>query len=476
MKSRLTSLLALVACAILSPCAARADVKLPAIFGDHMVLQRAAKIPVWGTADAGEKVTVKVAGQQQSATADDKGKWRVELAAIDAKEPVEFTVTGAKDTVTFKDVLVGEVWLCSGQSNMGFTLQRAANGAEAVKAANRPTMRLFTVGREIAPDKPREEMKGKWELCTPDTVKGFTAVGYFFGAELQDKLNTPVGLIHSSWGGTRAEAWIPRPTFDALKLPYEPQWTEEWLHPKQVPGVKKQEPARPHEAPSCLWNGMVAPFAGYAMRGVVWYQGETNTAYAEKYRDVLGALVASWRDAWHQGDFPFLVVQLPNFIGKGRDWPALRDGQAQVARDLPNVGLAITIDVGNPNDIHPTEKLIVGKRLALVAGHLAYGKDVPYSGPAPKSVKANGGEATIEFDHVNGGLVAKGGSLQGFEIAGDDGKFVPATAKIDGDRAVVHAEGVAAPKSVRYAWSNDPRCNLYNRAELPAAPFQVKAE
>lgn len=452
---------------------ARADVKLPAIFGDHMVLQRGMKVPIWGTADAGETVTVKAAGQQRVATADDKGKWRITLNPLESSEAITITIAG-KNAITIKDVLIGEVWLCSGQSNMGFPLKNASNGAAAVKAADRPTMRLFTVGRTL-PNEPQEELTGRWEICSPESAADFSAVAYFFGSELQERLKQPIGLIESSWGGTRAEAWMPRATFDALKLPYEPAWTEEWLNPKHKPGAKKQEPPRPHEAPAILYNGMIAPIAGYAMRGVIWYQGETNTRYGEHYRDVLGALITSWRDAWGQRDLPFIVVQLPNFRNT-RFWPITREAQAQVARELPNVGLAVTIDVGEPDDIHPKEKQAVGKRLALLAQKIAYGMDVPHSGPTFKSMEVTDGRAVIRFDHVAGGLIAKGGALEGFEIAGDDGKFVPARATIEGDTAVVSADGVAHPKTVRYGWANDPKCTLYNTAGLPAAPFQSQVE
>ena len=449
---------------------ARADVKLPAIFGDHMVVQRAAKFPVWGTAAPDEAVTVKAAGQEQSGKADAKGNWRVELPPIESKDPIEITVSG-KNSIVLHDVLVGEVWLCAGQSNMVFPLARASTADEALKAADRPKMRFFKVGRAIK-DQPQTELAGgEWVVCTPQTARAYTAVGYFMGAELQDKLNVPVGLIESDWGGTRAEAWIPRETFDALKLPYEPEWTEQWLRPKQNPKAKTPEPARPHEAPAVLYNGMVAPYAGYAIRGVVWYQGETNTAYPADYERVLGALVTSWRAAWKQGDFPFLVVQLPNFIGKSRDWATLRASQAKVAKDLPNVGLAVTIDLGTPDNIHPTNKQPVGHRLALIAQKMAYGQDVACSGPTFKSLAVNGSEATVTFDHVDDGLVARGGEVLGFEVAGEDGKFVPATGKIKGATVIVQADGVSSPKAVRYAWANDPKCTLYNTIDLPAAPF-----
>jgi sialate O-acetylesterase len=465
-------ILVCVACVNAFALISRADVKVPAIFGDHMVLQRGMKIPVWGTADAGEKVTVNVAGQTQSATADENGKWRVTLDPIDSKNPVELTISG-KNTITIHDALVGEVWLCSGQSNMSFPVKRASNGESAVKEANHPQIRLFTVVR-VLPDQPLDTMDGKWEICSPETVPDFAAVGYFFGLQIHDALHTPVGLIDSSWGGTRAEAWLPRPTFDALHLPYEPQWTEQWLHPKQRAGSTRPAKQRPQEAPSILYNGMIHPFVGFAMRGVVWYQGETNTAYGEYYDKVLSALIKSWRDAWNEGDFPFLVVQLANLQVKDRFWPITREAQAKVARELPNVGLAVTIDIGNPDNIHPTDKLTVAKRLTACAMKIAYHKDVPDSGPTFKSLDEKDHKVVVHFDHTFGGLVSKTNDVEGFELAGADKKFVPAQAEIKGDTVVVSTEGVSDPKTIRYAFENDPKCSLFNKADLPAVPFEAR--
>jgi sialate O-acetylesterase len=460
--------------AVLSCCHAtsRADVTLPAIFGDHMVLQRGLNLPVWGSADPGERVTVTAAGQQHSAAADQQGRWRIILNPIASDGPIEIGITG-KNRIQLNDVLIGEVWLCSGQSNMGFSLERAASGAKAVTSADRPQMRLFTVGR-AHPDQPQTELSGRWEVCTPETAGDFSAVAYFFGAALQSNLDQPIGLIESSWGGTRAEAWIPRESFDALKLPYEPQWTEQWLNPTPDPTAGTQPKPRSYQAPAVVYNGMIAPMAGYAMRGVIWYQGETNTAYPAQYRDVLTALITGWRKGWGQGDYPFLVVQLPNFGTRTRDWPTLRDGQAEVAKQLPNVALAVTIDVGNPKDIHPRDKKTVGERLALAARKIAYGQDIPYSGPTFRSINVTGNSAAIRFDHVYDGLVAKGGTLRGFEIAGADGNFVPAEARIEAEQVIVSAAGVLAPAAVRYGWANDPQCTLYNTAGLPAVPFQAK--
>jgi sialate O-acetylesterase len=466
---------ALLGALLFSPALARADVSVPKIFGDHMVLQRGMKVPIWGTADAGEEVMVKIGAQSQSAIADGSGKWRVTLDPLEgSKQPVEVTISG-KNTITIKDVLVGEVWVCSGQSNMGFSLKNATGAKAAIAAADRPTMRLFMVGRAIK-DTPQGDLSdGEWKPCTPESVPEFSAVAYFFLTELQKKVDAPIGLIQPSWGGTRAEAWIPRPTFDALKLPYEPAWTEQWLNPRQNPKAKKPTPSRPHEGPAVLYNGMIHPIAGYAFKGVACYQGETNTAYGEDYRRVLGALITSWRAAWGQGDFPFLIVQLPNFKADTRFWPLTRQSQAQVARDLPNVGLAVTIDVGEDDTIHPPNKLPVGRRLALLAERMAYGMDVAASGPTFKSMKIEGGSVMITFDHLERGLIAKGDAVQGFELAGEDGKFIPAHAKIEGDAVIVSAEGVQLPSTVRYGWQYAPTCTLYNKADLPAAPFEAKA-
>jgi sialate O-acetylesterase len=465
----------LTALTLLLAASARADVKLPAIFGDHMVVQAGMKLPVWGTADAGERVTVKAAGQAQSATAGADGKWRVVLDPLEATAPIGITIAG-NNSITLKDVLVGEVWLCSGQSNMGFALKNVKDGAAAIQKAENPKIRLFTVGRD-AVAKPGAEMNGSWKVCSPESAGDFSAVAYFFGLDLHQKLAKPVGLIDASWGGTRAEAWVPRPAFDALNLSYEPAWTEQWLNPPAEAAAKNpRQRKRPEQAPAALYDGMIAPIAGYAMRGAVWYQGETNTAYPKEYRDVLAALIKGWRGAWEQGDFPVLVVQLPNFVGRGRDWPTLRAGQAQVARDLPNVGVVATIDVGESNDIHPRDKLTVGKRLAAAAEKIAYGRDVPFSGPVFKSMSVDGDETVVRFDYAFGGLVARGGELKGFEIAGDLGKFVPAIARIDGETVRVRADGVASPKFVRYGWANDPTCTLYNKADLPALPFQAQTE
>ena len=313
----------------------RADVKLPGIFGDHMVVQRSMKIPVWGWADSGEKVTVKVLQQEQAATADDKGKWRVVLDPVASDAPITITVSG-KNSITLSDVLVGEVWLCSGQSNMERRVDQVANATETIAAANHPQIRLFVVDHANELE-PRDDIKGgSWMICTPESIPHFSAVAYTFGLNLQDNLHVPMGLIESNWGGTRTEAWTPKAALERLNLPYEPEWTNSILnghpaisttlpeHPTAVQRSATRPVApRPFEGPSVLYNGMIHPLAGFAMRGVIWYQGESNSPHAEKYRDVLGAMIKSWREVWGQGDFPFLVVQLANFHADGR-WAELR--------------------------------------------------------------------------------------------------------------------------------------------------------
>ena len=476
--------------------AARADVRLPAVFSEHMVLQQQGTgAPVWGWAEAGEKVTVKIADQQAEATADDKGQWTVRLKPLAAGGPLEMTVTG-KNTISVKDVMVGEVWVASGQSNMEWSVNAINATAEQKAAANFPALRMFTMQKGIG-SKPIREHNGKWELCTPETVGGFSAVGYFFGRELHQQLNVPVGIIHTSWGGTPAEAWTEASALEAdpdLKGMAEnwrqqvaafPQQLEEW---KKVADAAEAEgrtvPALPHDPRNNAWrssglyNAMIAPLAPYQIKGAIWYQGESNAERAYQYRKLLPAMIASWRKAWGQGDFPFGIVQLANFMAQNDQpgeshWAELREAQSMTAA-MPNNGLAVAIDIGDAADIHPRNKEDVGKRLAAWALSGVYGKDVPGSGPVYESMAALGNAVRIKFKHTHGGLVAKGGEpVKGFAVAGEDRKWVWADAKIDGETVVVSSPQVAKPVAVRYAWANNPVCNLYNKAGLPASPFRT---
>ncbi len=484
--------LALLAVATLA-FSARADVKLPAIFSDHMVLQRDARVPVWGSAAPGEKVTVTFAGQSQSATAGADGKWRVALTNLAiAASPQTLTVKG-NNTLTIQDVLVGEVWLGSGQSNMAMTVNRAKDFEQEQSAARFPLIRQF---KEDSPasDAAQSEGTGKWVLCAPETVGAFSATLYFFGREIHRTLNVPVGLVNSSVGGTPIESWIdadvqrgdaklqaaiaavpPAPAV-APKAPAAPKQA---AAEKKKATTKKATPAAAAAAtrkggPGGLFNGKIAPLIPYAIRGALWYQGEANSTPAKVslYEHQLPLLVRDWRARWGY-EFPMAWVQLPNFGGPGRDWPGVREAMLKTL-SLPKTGMAITMDIGEEKDIHPKNKQDVGRRLALWALGDVYGRKVPAtSGPLPAGHTVRGQEIVLSFKHTNGGLVAKGGDLTGFVIAGADRQWKPARARIVGETVVVSSPEVTAPVAARYAWENWPTCNLFNGAGLPASPFRT---
>jgi len=482
-----------------------ADVKLPAVIGDNMVLQRHQRVPIWGTADPGERVTVTFAGQQVSAAADRDGHWLVRLNSLAAGGPREMTVAG-KNTVELQNILVGEVWACSGQSNMQWSVRASNNAEEEVAAADYPEMRLFTVPR-VPSSKPTTDIEAQWVVCTPETVPNFTAVGYFFGREVHKTLNVPVGLINTSWGGTPAESWTTRPTLetDPEFRPIVDRWIQaEQSYPEQkekheealakwkeeadkAKAEGKQPPRQPgpplfevkQYEPGSLYNGMIFPLIPYAIKGAIWYQGESNAGRAYQYRELFPAMIRDWRREWGQGAFPFLFVQLANFMAREAEpadsaWAELREAQCMTL-DLVNAGQAVIIDIGEEKDIHPKNKQDVGRRLALNALAMAYGQEIVYSGPVYRSMAVESSKIRLAFDHVGGGLVAQGGKLQGFAIAGEDRKFVWAEATIDGDTVVVHSDQVPRPVAVRYAWANNPQCNLYNQEELPASPFRTDA-
>lgn len=467
---------------------ARADVKLPTILGDHMVLQQQMPVPIWGSADPGEHVTVDFAGQKLSADADAQGHWEVKLAALTASnKPADLIVTG-KNTVTLHDLLVGEVWICSGQSNMTFQLKQAMNAKAEIAAANHPNIRLFTVPRNIQ-FQPARELHGQWAACSPKSAEFFSAVGYFFGRDLHQSLNVPVGLIHTSWGGTIAEAWTEKSYLESdADFARIVKWTDTVAEKAKQEREATQsgaatKPARVALKPNLaavLYNGMVYPLAPVAVRGVIWYQGESNANQAVKYRKLLPLMIQSWRDTWHEPDMKFLIVSLANFQNPPKEpgesnWAALREAQALTAA-MPNNGLALAIDLGDadkPNNIHPINKQEVGRRLSLVAEAKVYGKPVVYSGPEYQSSRIDGGKVQINFKFADG-LTAKGGTpLRGFQIAGPDQKWVWADAQIDGDSVVVSSPQVSTAAAVRYDWSNNPQGNLYNSAGLPAAPFRT---
>jgi sialate O-acetylesterase len=483
-------------------CAAllQAEVKLPALISDHMVLQQNQPIRIWGKADPGEAVTVSFRGRRATAKADSGGKWAVSLKPLKAAAPAEMTITGA-NKLRIQDVLVGEVWVGSGQSNMALSVGSAQNADEELANANFPMIRLFEVKHVVA-DTPQDDVVGAWTLCTPETARKTSAAGYFFSRDLHRKLKAPVGFIHSSWGGTPAQAWTSRQALDAepsLKFVkdawdktlasypaaharYEQQladWKKLAAAAKAEGKTAPQQPRPPAGpgspyTPAGLYNAMIAPLTPFAIRGVIWYQGEAN-ANAEQaypYRKLFRTMIEDWRRQWREGAFPFLFVQLPNFQ-PNQYWPVLRESQADVV-SLRNTGMAVVIDVGEPTNIHPKNKQAVGQRLALAARAIAYREKIVYSGPIYRQAHIVDGQVRLSFDHVGGGLAARGGAeLTGFKIAGADGKFVPAQARIEGKTIVVKSAEVAAPAAVRYAWEGDPVCNLINKEGLPASPFRT---
>jgi sialate O-acetylesterase len=636
----------------------RAAVVPNVLFADHAVLQQGTSVPIWGTADPGEPVTVEIAGQTVSTTAGADGKWLVRLAPLKAGGPHTLTIAG-KNKIVLSDILVGEVWIAGGQSNMERQLglragqQPIDDWEKEVAGATHPQLRHFGVAQEKSLT-PLATVKGAWVVCSPETVKDFTAVGYFFGRDLEKARHIPIGIIHSSWGGTPAEAWtseaglraLPEfadvgaeiktliadpaaarrayeakletwfaandagsvtgklwnaPALDdagwkSMTLPTlwedagEPDlngvvwfrktidlpasaagaaaelqldmvddidttwvngvkvgstvgynvvrkyavpagvlkpgrnvvavrvldtgggggiWGEEKLQlvfkgapPKaglqnaslgSVPGTQAIPLAGPWQyrigmnlqgaaqppagvigdtsTPTILWNAMTAPLVPYAIRGVVWYQGEANVHREVQYRALFPALIADWRRAWGT-DFPFLFVQIAPFSDMT---PELRDAQLATWLHTPKTAMAVTIDVGDAKDIHPPHKQAVGARLALAARALAYGEKLEYSGPVYGGLKVKGPNVTLTFTHLGGGLVAKGGPLKGFTVAGADGAFLPARAEIRGKTVVISSDAVKQPVTVRYGWANVPEGNLFNKAGLPASPFRTDA-
>lgn len=441
---------------------AAAAVKLPAVFGDNMVLQRGRPVNVWGWAGPGEEVSVALAGQSRSTKADENGKWKLTLDKLEPGDPLTMTVKGSSgNTLVLRNVLVGEVWVCSGQSNMVWGVAASNDGPREIAEADYPAIRLFYVP-EVKAMHPAADVCARWSVCTPENIVkakpgSFSALAYFFGRHLHKELGVPVGLIQTSWGGTPAEFWTSRKALDS------------------DPALK---PLLRHPDSSSLYNGMIAPLVPFAIRGAIWYQGESNVSRAHQYCTLFPAMIADWRAVWGQGDFPFGFVQIAPFRYGGQD-PAncaeLWEAQLLTLKNVPNTGMAVTMDIGDVKDIHPKNKQDAGKRLALWALAKVYGRDdLVYSGPIYKSMAIEGDCIRLSFDHVGGGLTAADGKpLRDFTIAGEDQQFVPAAAEIDGDSIVVRGEGISKPAAVRYAWRDDAQPNLANREGLPASPFRT---
>ena len=478
---------------------AQAALTLPAIFSDHMVLQSGKPVPVWGAADANAEITVAIAGQKKSAKAGANGQWSLQLDALTATAEPQTLIIGDK---TINDVLIGEVWLGSGQSNMAMPVQGAKDYAASQAAANVPLIRMFTESSPSATT-AQSQGKGTWVVCSAETVGRFSATAYFFGRNIYEVLKQPVGLINSSVGGTPIESWISpeaqqasaelKPFYAALqqesgkfdeakaKAGYERE-VAKWVEAvKQAKAAKTTVPRKPRDPLETrkrkgdiggLFNGKISPLIPYAIRGAIWYQGEANSVdfKAPYYQQLLTLLAKDWRTRWND-EFPFAWVQLPNFTRAGEGWPIMREQMLNAVSTIPQSGMAITLDIGETKNIHPTNKQEVGRRLAQWALGAVYHKDVAAtSGPLIDTATVKGGEFLVTFKHAKG-LTAKG-DLTGFEIAGADGQWQPADAKIDGETVIVSAKAVTAPKQVRYAWKDNPTATLFNGAGIPASPFR----
>ena len=444
---------------LLSSPDAWAKIKPQSLFSDNAVLQKGSRIPVWGTTDRSEKVVVRIGGAEASAMPSG-GKWRVHLA-IEPGGPFPLSISQGDEKLEVKNVLIGEVWLCGGQSNMQWPVSLSTGAKEIIAQAGNPKLRLFTVERPKdgkGTDRPQTEVQGRWELCSPKSVAPFSAVAYAFGSEIQKKRAVPVGLISSNVGGTTAERWM---SADALAA--DPQL------------ARMPKP----QGSSDLYNLMIAPLVPYSIRGAIWYQGESNVDNAYAYRELMPALIQNWRGLWQREDFPFLIVQLaphtkPSAELKDNVWAELREAQLLTSQKMPNVHLAVITDLGDA-DIHPPKKAEVGQRLARIALATTYGEKTEFSGPIYEKMNIRGPEIVLYFQHVGSGLEARGGSLRGFAIAGADRKFHHAQAKIEGDTVVVSSSEVPQPVAVRYGWDTYPDVNLWNKDGLPASPFRTDA-
>ncbi|HVU36659.1 MAG TPA: sialate O-acetylesterase [Opitutaceae bacterium] len=488
-------------------CARAFALDLGSPFTSHMVLQCDQPVPVWGTADAGEQVTVAFAGQKRTATADDQGNWRVELQPLKVSVDAQpLTVSGSEneDPLELTDVLVGEVWLCSGQSNMDFTVAKTDkyyfagvnNEAAEVAAADYPDIRMFT-GEWTRSYTPQARVAGQWKVCTPENVREFSAIGYFFARDLQRALHVPVGIVTLTYGASTAQAWIRREAiaadprlkpvldeFDAKVKAYVPPTEDDfkrWMTAaEKAKTAKRRPPRRPHpdptqdqHNPTVLYNGMIAPVVPFAIRGVLWYQGESITAPRELFPVWNETLINDWRKLWGRR-LPFYFCQLASQRAASNG-PDVREWQTEALK-LPGTAMAVTVDIGDEHSVHPKDKQDVGDRLCRIALAKTYGRPVEYSGPQLVGVKSFGGALELTFSHTTGGLSDHGQPLHAFEVAGADGHFFPARANLDGNSVFVSSPDVAVPVTARYAWSAYPGlCNFYNGDGLPAAPFRTDA-
>ncbi|MFZ4456462.1 MAG: sialate O-acetylesterase [Bacteroidales bacterium] len=499
-------------CAIVVGVASvRADIKLPAVIGSNMIIQRDVPMKLWGWADANEQVTVTIEGENVgSAVADVKGNWSVMLPARAAGAVPDMVISG-KNSIELKNLLAGDVWICSGQSNMAMTLRvtprirfgGVANADAEVAAAKYPNIRLFTVTEAQRGLKPVSNCVGEWKVCSPEAIEDFSATAYFFGRELHQKTNVPVGLVVSAVGGSSAELWTPRTVLDdpsaaaakqgyndeypGLVSMYDQQYAE-WQKVSEDAKAKgatvPREPRKPQTPQyfyaqwGAFYNSLIYPLTPMRIKGAIWYQGEANAGRAGAYVPLLTNMIGSWRQAWNQGNFPFLIVQLANCripsIPVDGTWAELREAQTTVATTVPGCGMATAYDTGGPNgSLHPINKQTIGQRLALVALKQVYRQSIEADGPSVDKVNFKKDCAVVKYKNFGGGLVAKDGVVKGFTIAGNDGRFVAAEATIEGNSVVVKSAEVSSPKAVRFGWADNPAITLYSKEGLPALPFRT---
>ena len=488
---------------ILSACFSNlnATVTLPNFFSNNMVLQRGIKISVWGNASKGERVTVKLGVNIAETVTGSDGKWMVKLKSMKAGGPYTLNITG-ENSIEFSNVLLGDVWICAGQSNMELPVRRVKDSKKEIQSANYPQIRLFTVDHIANAENTRDNVDGEWMVCNPVTVDRFSAVAYFFGRELYKEINVPIGLVDMGWNSTRIEAWtskkalmrldagqkeveaypnISKTSNESGMISYNARMLEynNAIEKGDTTIVKPNLPrpaSRDPYAVSSLYNDMVYPFLSYGIKGVIWYQGEANTKSKQNaidYRQFLPNMIRNWREDWRQGNFPFLFVQLPNFESE-LSWPEMRESMLQTYLADKNSGMAVTIDIGMENDIHPWNKQDVGYRLSLQALDIAYKrKNLVAQGPIFKSMKIKNGEAILVFNNIGSGLQTNKKELIGFKIAGVDKRFYNANASIVNGKVVVYSSNVKEPVAVRYGWENNPNCSLYNKEKLPASPFRT---
>ena len=479
---------------------AQAAVRLPSLLSDHGVLQREAPVHIWGWADPGEQVSVSFHAQKLAAATDEQGKWSVYLTPEHAGGPYTLTIAGT-NTITVADLLVGDVWFASGQSNMEFPLLGfpgsavMKNGAEEIAKASHPEIRLLRFDKKSS-SYPLDDQASTWTLCTPDTASKFSAVAYLFGRELNEREHVPIGLIDSTWGGTPVAAWTSMDSLVASAalapvMAARAQQADMQADEQARIAAEKSEDAKATAAglpvpkhdwhpdpaswmPAGLYNGMIAPATNYSIKGAIWYQGESDSMgpRAPLYEETFSTMIADWRMHWKQGSFPFLYAQISSFTSTPIEaWGTVREAQRRTLK-LVNTAMAVTLDVGEPDNVHPADKQTVAARLALAARAMVYGEKLEFSGPLYRQATKEGSSIRVWFDHAEG-LAAKGsnGDDLGFELAGRNGQFRPAAARIDHETVVVTAEGVDHPLYVRYAWANAPTARLYNRAGLPASTF-----